>query len=148
MSLFETEQGLKALLEAEKASINERRGWDIEQLSEKSGVGVTSIKNLLKKGTTRSEEIVWALQAALDLDLPELLGFTGGQLTTGQSLLLSRLEAHMIVKELAAESGVQPGNIWSYENDAMPRLDAARQIAAALDQSIERVFFRYIGILE
>lgn len=26
MSLFETEQGLKALLEAEKASINERRG--------------------------------------------------------------------------------------------------------------------------
>lgn len=123
-----------------------RRGWDIEQLSEKSGVGVTSIKTLLKKGTTRSEEIIWALQAALNLDLPEILGFTGGQLTTGQSLLLSRLEAHMTVKELSAASGVGPSNIWQYETDTIPRIDSAQRIAAALDQSIERVFFRYIGI--
>ena len=123
------------------------RKWDVKQLAERTGVETASLRKMLKTGTA-SERSVWALLDTLNLELPELLGFADGQLTTGQSLLLARLEAHMTAKELAAESGVRPGNIWNYENDSIPRLDQARQIAAALDQSIERVFFRYIGILE
>lgn len=132
--------------DAVKAAMDGRK-WNVQQLAEKTGLEPNNLRRILKTKVT-AEKSVWALSEALNLELPELLGFADGQLTTGQSLLLARLEAHMTVKELAAESGVQPGNIWNYENDAMPRLDAARQIAAALDQSIERVFFRYIGILE
>lgn len=132
--------------EVVKAAMDGRK-WNVQQLAEKAGLEPNNLRRIFKTKAT-AEKSVWALSEALNLELPELLGFADGQLTTGQSLLLARLEAHMTVKELAAESGVQPGNIWNYENDAMPRLDAARQIAAALDQSIERVFFRYIGILE
>lgn len=132
--------------EVVKAAMDGRK-WNVQQLAEQTGLEPNNLRRIFKTKTT-AEKSVWALSEALNLELPELLGFADGQLTTGQSLLLARLEAHMTVKELAAESGVQPGNIWNYENDAMPRLDAARQIAAALDQSIERVFFRYIGILE
>lgn len=132
--------------EVVKAAMDGRK-WNVQQLAEKTGLEPNNLRRIFKTKAT-AEKSVWALSEALNLELPELLGFADGQLTTGQSLLLARLEAHMTVKELAAESGVQPGNIWNYENDAMPRLDTARQIAAALDQSIERVFFRYIGILE
>lgn len=124
------------------------RDWSVKQLAEKTGFEPARLKRIFKAGAT-SDEVIWALQDALDIKVSELLGFTPGRLTTGQSLQVTRLEAHMTVKELEAESGVNASNIRNYENDsAMPRLDMAWQIAAALDQSIERVFFRYIGILE
>lgn len=116
---------------------------DVGSLATRLGMTQQQMQRMLDSGKVR-DETLWNIADTLDVDILTLLPYKHGQLTTGQSMHLARLEAYLPVEELSDMCGLGVQTLVRYENDSMPKLDQAYEIAKALEMTIDEVFFRRI----
>ena len=100
------------------------RGCTAERLAELMGISTVQAANLTRSGRMR-DATLWAVADALDVDVLALLPFKPGQLTTGQSMHLARLEKRMSLDELSRCCGLGMQALRRYENDSLPNLSYA-----------------------
>lgn len=119
----------------------QEQGRSATWLAKACGVSTNNVNRFLTAGKVQ-DVTLWRIEDALGLPSAALMQLPKGQLTTGQSLRLTRMEARLSVFELAARAFLSAQTIAGYERDKMPSLGFAWQVAKAMDMSIEQVFFR------
>ncbi len=113
---------------------------DVHTLADRLGMTQQQIQRMLDSGKVR-DETLWNIADTLEVPILTLLPYRMGRLTTGQSLHLARLEAYLTIEELSDLCGLSVQTLVRYENDSMPKLDQAQQIAKALEMTVDDVFF-------
>lgn len=128
---------------AKLRALIDERGYSVCEFAAQIGTNQTRLRRMLEGGKVQ-DETLWLIADVLGVDILALMPYSRGQLTTGQAMHLARLEAGVTVEELSRSSGLCEQSLVRYENDSIPKLDQAYDIAKALGMTIDEVFFRRI----